>query len=89
VGRLNYGTIRVLAEPIGSRRQDHITLLDLRVEKDVRVAGTKYVTAFVDVFNTLNANPEQNISWETRAAFQSPLVIVPPRIVRVGFRLDW
>jgi hypothetical protein len=89
VARLNYGTIRVLAEPIGSRRQDHVTVLDLRVEKDVRVAGTNDVTAFLDVFNTLNANPEQNISWETGAAFLSPLVIVPPRIVRVGFRLDW
>lgn len=67
MARLNYGTIRVLAEPIGARRQDHVTLLDLRVEKDVRVADTNFVTAFVDVFNTLNANPEQNISWETGA----------------------
>jgi hypothetical protein len=89
VGRLNYGTIRVLAEPIGARRQDSVTLLDLRVEKDVRVAGTDRVTAFVEVFNALNDNPEQNISWETGAGVLTPLVIVPPRIARVGFRLDW
>jgi hypothetical protein len=89
VARLNYGTIRVLAEPVGTRRQDHVTLLDLRVEKDVRITGANHLTPFVEVFNTLNANPEQNISWETGATFLRPLVIVPPRIVRVGFRLDW
>jgi hypothetical protein len=42
----------------------------------------------VEVFNALNANPEQNVSWETRS-FLRPVVIVPPRIVRVGFTLDW
>lgn len=89
VARLNTGTIRVLAEPVGARRQDSVTLLDLRVEKDIRVAGMSQVTAFVEVFNTLNANPEQNISWETGTAFMSPLVIVPPRTARIGFRLDW
>ena len=88
VARLNYGTIRVLAEPIGRRRQDHVTLLDLRGEKDIAVTRTNDLTVFVEVFNTLNANPEQNISWET-ATFLRPLVIVPPRIVRVGFRFDW
>jgi len=79
----------VLAEPIGARRQDNVTLLDLRVDKDIRIAGANQITAFVEVFNTLNANPEQNVNWETGALFLSPIVIVPPRIVRVGFRFEW
>jgi len=85
---LNYGTIRVLAEPVGTRRQRHVTLVDVRIEKVMRLPGDSRLTAFVDVFNALNANPEQNLSWET-TTFLRPLVIVPPRIVRVGFRLDW
>jgi len=89
VARLNYGTIRVLAEPVGTRRQDHVTLLDLRVEKDVRIPGATHLTPFIEVFNTLNANAAQNISWETGATFLRPLVIVPPCILRLGFRLDW
>jgi hypothetical protein len=47
------------------------------------------LTGFVEVFNALDANPVQNLSWETGAAFLRSLVIVPPRIVRAGFRLDW
>jgi TonB dependent receptor len=86
---LNYGMIRVLAEPVGTRRQDHVTLVDVRVEKTIRLPGGRRLTGVVDVFNALNANPEQNISWESGATFLSPLVIIPPRIARVGFRLDW
>jgi carboxypeptidase family protein len=88
VARLNYDTIRVLAEPVGTRRQRHVTLVDVRIEKMIRL-GDRRLTAFVDVFNALNANPEQNVRWETGATFLQPLVIVPPRIARVGFRLDW
>lgn len=88
VARLNYGTIRVLTEPVGTRRQDHITLADVRVEKTFML-GSDRLTMFVEVFNVLNANPEQNIDWQTGADFLRPLAIVPPRIARVGFRFDW
>ena len=71
------------------RGQEHVTLLDLRIEKEVRIAGANRITPFIEIFNTLNANPAQNISWETGPQFLSPLVIVRPRIARVGFRLDW
>jgi hypothetical protein len=89
VARLNYGTIRVLAEPVGTRRQDHITLVDVRVERALPFRAGRRLTTFVEVFNVLNANPEQNISWETGATFLRPLVIVPPRIARLGFRFNW
>ncbi len=87
--RLNYGTIRVLAEPIGTRRQDNVTLVDVRIGKDFRMSGGRRVTAFVDAFNVLNSNAEQNISWATGESFLRPLAIVPPRILRIGFQLDW
>jgi hypothetical protein len=81
-------TIRVLAEPVGTRRQKNITLLDLQVEKDFVIRNGPRLTAYLDVFNALNANPEQQISWSNNT-FLRPLAIVPPRIARVGFRVDW
>ena len=87
--RLEYGTVRVLAEPLDSRRMDHVTLLDVRIEKGFRLPGGRRVAAFVDVFNLLNANPEQNLNWSSGSAFLQPLAIVPPRIARLGARLDW
>jgi hypothetical protein len=87
---LNYDSnVRILAEPIGTRRMDNITLLDLRVEKGFRLDGHRRLAGFVDVFNLLNANPEQNASWSSGAAFLRPLSIVPPRLARLGLKVDW
>jgi len=89
VTRLEYGTVRVLAEPMGTRRMDNVTLLDVRFEKGFRLPGGRRVAAFLDVFNVFNANPEQTVNWSSGDAFLRPLAIVPPRIARLGARLDW
>lgn len=85
----NYGTQRVLAEPLGTRRQDNVTLLDLRVEKMFRLRGDIRLAGFLDVFNAFNANPEQNITWSSGTSFLRPSNIVPPRIARFGAKFEW
>jgi hypothetical protein len=85
----NYGGVRILAEAIGTRRMDNITILDVRVEKGFRFGGHRRLAGFVDVFNLLNANPEQNTNWSSGASFLRPLSIVPPRLARVGMKLEW
>ena len=82
-------TVTVLAEPVGTRRLDNITLLDLRVEKRLRLPGSHRLTAFLDVFNALNANPEQNVIWSSGASYLRPLNILSPRVARVGLSFDW
>jgi hypothetical protein len=87
---LNYGNnVRILAEPVGTRRTDHITLLDARVEKGFALSSGRRVAAFVDVFNIFNANPEQNTNWSSGPLFLQPLNVVAPRLARVGVKLDW
>ena len=87
--KLSYGrTVRILAEPIGTRRMDNVTIVDLRTEKGIHLSGSRRLAGFVDVFNLLNANPEQTTSWSS-GTFLRPLSIVPPRIARVGMKLDW
>lgn len=85
----NYGNVRVLAEPMGTRRMDHVTLLDLRAEKGLALPGGRRLAAFVDVYNLLNTNPEPGLNWSSGSRFLQPLSIVPPRIARLGARLDW
>jgi hypothetical protein len=88
-GQLLYSTVTVLAEPVGSQRLDNITLLDVRVEKRMRLAGGRRLAAFIDVFNTLNANPEQNLIWSSGPSYFRPLNIVSPRVAKVGVSFDW
>jgi hypothetical protein len=85
---LNYGNVRILAEPIGTRRTDNVTLADVRIEKGIRLPGSRRIAGLVDVFNLFNANPEQTTSWSSDS-FLRPLSIVPPRIARLGLKLDW
>lgn len=89
VARLNFGSQVVLAEPIDSRRQDNVTLFDLRVEKVFRLTARTKVSAFLDGYNLFNANPEQNIAWSSGSSFLRPLSIVPPRIFRFGTKFEW
>ena len=87
---LNIGSLTVLAEPIGTRRMDHVTLVDMRVEKAFVLGAGRRLSAFVDGFNLLNANPEQNINWTSGTGrFRQPLAVVPPRIARIGAKFDW
>jgi hypothetical protein len=85
----NYGTQAVLAEPLGTRRQDNVTLLDVRVEKVIRLPRSATLAGFLDIFNMTNANPEQNITWSSGTSFLRPSNIVPPRLARFGVKFDW
>ena len=66
----NYGQQLVLVEPLGTRRQENINLLDLRVEKRFVFANRARLGLFVDVFNALNADTLVNINWRSGAYFR-------------------
>jgi hypothetical protein len=87
-GQLRYGTVTLLMESVGTRRLDHVTLVDVRFERSMRVKGRR-ASVFLDVFNGLNANPEQNAIWSSGASFMRPLSIVSPRIARIGVNVSW
>ena len=81
-------SITVLAEPIGTRRMEHVTLFDLRVAKTFSLGAGRRLSTFIDGFNLLNANPAQSIRFAS-GRFQEPLTIVPPRVARIGAKFDW
>jgi len=86
---LAYGSVRFLAEPFGARRQDDIIITDLRIEKSVTFTGRRDVSLFFDLYNMFNQNPEQNLQWSSGTAFNRPLSIVPPRLARIGLKLNF
>ncbi len=87
---LNYNTAQlVLVEPIGTRRQDNVALLDFRVEKQLRFATKARVGLFFDLFNTFNSNTPININWRAGTAFEKATTVIPPRIAKFGVKFDW
>ena len=86
--QLNSGRVPILTEPVGTRRMDNVTILDVRIEKRFRLPVGRHVVGFVDAFNVLNANPAQTVIWSSES-FLQPVAIVAPRIMRVGMKLEW
>ena len=85
---LSYGSVRFIAEPLGTRRQDAIFITDLRVEKTHQF-GSRNFSLFFDLYNMFNGNPAQNVSSSSGTAFLRPLSIVPPRLARIGAKLNF
>ena len=87
---LNYNSAQLfLAEPIGTRRQDTVSTIDFRVEKQLRFAQKARVGLFLDVFNALNSNTAVNINWRSGAAFEKATTVLGPRIAKFGVKFDW
>ena len=86
---INYGSQRILAEKIDSRRQDNIVVLDTRVEKVVRLARGMSVSGFFDLYNITNSDAASNITWNSGSSFLLPSTIIGPRIARFGLKYDW
>ena len=79
----------VLAEPIGTRRQETVSVLDFRVEKQVQLMDRARIGLFFDVFNALNSNTAVNIAWGSGASFERAATVLGPRIAKFGAKFDW
>jgi hypothetical protein len=86
---MNYGTQQILAEPMNTRRQDNINVLDIRVERPIRFKDDLRLSPFFDVYNLTNSDAASNITWTSGSNFQFPATIIGPRIMRFGAKLDW
>jgi hypothetical protein len=88
VTALNYGNATILAEPFDAERTPHLNLFDVRSEKIFNARGTRIV-GFFDVYNIFNSNAEQDLTKSSGSAFLRPVAITPPRVARIGAKLQW
>ncbi len=88
---LSQGSTAINAEPMGSRELPAQTILDLRLEKRVRLGATS-VALFADGFNVLNGNSAvavQARSSSSALVFGEMTQIQNPRAFRLGFRFTF
>lgn len=84
----NYGSRAVLVEPLNSNRLDNTTIWDIRAEKVFRF-GPRTFSGFLDMYNITNSNSEFRQIWSSGSSFLRPTTIIPPRVVRVGAKVEW
>jgi hypothetical protein len=87
---LNYNTAQlILVEPIGTRRQDTVSVFDIRAEKQIRFGDKARVGLFLDLYNLMNSNTNININWRSGAAFEKATTVLNPRIAKFGVKFNW
>jgi hypothetical protein len=85
---VNYSQ-RILAEPITSRKQDDIVILDFRTEKAFKAIKGSTISLLFDLYNIGNSDAASNITWGGGSNFMLPSTIIGPRIARFGLKYDW
>lgn len=93
------GTETFRAEPVTANRGPSVGILDLRFDKSFRLGRAK-LTGMIDVFNLTNAGTVTG--WQTAtgtapsatnpnppSTFNQAVVLLDPRIVRLGIRLGF
>jgi DMSO/TMAO reductase YedYZ molybdopterin-dependent catalytic subunit len=86
-GGIFSGTID--AEPRDARRNDNITVFDVRVERGFNLGRGLRLRGFLDAFNVTNSNAVEVRTVTTGTSFLRPTAILSPRTFRLGTRLSW
>ncbi len=72
----------------GDERFDNVTMVDMRLSKTFRF-GARSLTPQVDVFNIGNASTTTGNNATVGGSYLFPSEILAPRIIRVGFSLNF
>jgi hypothetical protein len=86
--RLNYGNATINSEPFDARRNDNVSIINLRVDRPFQI-GAARLLPFIDLYNVTNANPIQEITVSSGSNFLRPAIVVAPRVLRIGAKFDW
>jgi hypothetical protein len=78
-------SITVRVEPIGERRSPNVNVLDLRLEKSVRVRAEK-VSVRLNLYNALNVNTVTGLTQQSGPNFLRATGIVPPRTAELSLQ---
>jgi len=85
---LTRATQTVLLSNRGDERFPTVTSVDLRLSRAFRF-GARRITPQVDFFNVGNAAPVVNLNTGVGTTYLAPAEILAPRIIRVGFSVDF
>jgi hypothetical protein len=99
---LRVGSLTLPVTPVGSFRQDNVSIFDIRLEKRFEIRERYQIGAFFDAFNIGNSNAAQNqdnvtgtktvVVNDQRVTYQrflAPTTVISPRIVRVGVKFSF
>jgi hypothetical protein len=73
----------------GVERLPSVTMVDLRVSRPIRIGQNRQLVPQLDIFNVGNAGTTVRYNVAVGSTYLTSAEILAPRIVRVGFSLDF
>ncbi len=73
----------------GDERFEAVTMFDIRVSKSISLGGGRSISPQIDFFNIGNADTTVAHTVAVGGSYKAPTEILSPRIVRVGFSLNF
>ena len=70
-------------------REDFVTIVDVRAEKQVTIGRYGVLHFYFDVFNLFNSNVVTEFRWNLGPRYQEIQDILPPRVIRIGGAWDF
>ena len=89
VALTNAGTAQFFFDDLGNQYSDTVPILDLRLDKTLRLAGRYRVAVMLDAYNTLNNNAVSNFNITNGTQYNRIIATLDPRVVQLGFRFEF
>jgi hypothetical protein len=70
-------------------REDFVTIVDIRAEKQVTIGRYGVLHFYFDVFNLFNSNVVTEFLWNLGPRYGEIQDILPPRVIRIGGAWDF
>jgi len=71
------------------QREDFVTIVDIRAEKQFTIGRYGVLHFYFDVFNLFNANTITEFEWTLGSSYMEIDDILPPRVIRLGGAWDF
>lgn len=86
---LTRATQTVTLSERGDERFDDVTMMDIRLSRQFSFGGGRSFTPQIDFFNITNADTTTALNTQVGTSYLYPSEILSPRIIRVGFSLNF
>ncbi|MEZ5289980.1 MAG: carboxypeptidase regulatory-like domain-containing protein [Vicinamibacterales bacterium] len=84
----NAGTVNFFYDNLDNQYSDAVPILDLRIDKAVRVGGRR-LAVMLDAYNLTNGNPVSNFNTVNGTQYNRIIATLDPRVVQVAFRFEF
>jgi hypothetical protein len=83
------GSQTVFLSSRGDERLPSVTLIDLRLSRAINFGQGRKIVPEIDIFNLTNRYTPTSVSTSVGGTYLQPSGIISPRIIRIGFSLNF